>query len=206
MKKKNWLFVGGIVIVVALGGWTIWSGTAQQTEDEIPADSVVTPATSIPPAVKAPEILPSPVTSSSDQPTVDSESTNTNSTPAIASETKPEPTPSETPVLQPEKENKHVEVPLTKPEKTTKPTEPPKPKIKEPEAAQSSAAPPEYEEKETQPHKETATNPQAGDKNSKGQVYVPGFGWLEDQGGGTQETVVGNEGDELTGNKVGTMD
>lgn len=204
MKKKNWLLVGGIVIVVALGGWTIWSGTAQQTEDKSPADSVVTPATSITPAVKAPEISLSPVMPSSNQPTVGSESTNDTSAPAIASEIKPEPTPSETPVLQPEKENKHIEVPLTKPEKTTKSTEPPKPKVKEPEKVQSPAAPPEYEELETQPNKETATKPKAGDKNSKDQVYVPGFGWVEDEGGGTQEIETGHDGD--INKQVGNMD
>ncbi|MCH1638895.1 hypothetical protein MJ257_02140 [Paenibacillus timonensis] len=207
MKKKSLLLVSGIVIVVALGGWTIWNGVSQQNGDEIQPDPVVTPATSTTPAVKAPEISTSPVTPS-EHPGVNSEHPNSSSAPAVASETKPQPqlTPSETPVLQPEKEKKHVEVPLTKPEKTTQPTEPPKPKVKEPEKEQSPAAPPEYEEKETQPNKETATTPKAGAKNSKGQVYVPGFGWVEDQGGGTQETVVGKEGDELTGNKVGTMD
>lgn len=199
------LLVGGIVIAVALVGLVIWKGTSQQTENELPPDSIVIPVTSAP-AVNAPEISPSPILPSADQPTVNSESTNTTPTPAVSSETKTEPTPSGTPVLQPEKENKHVEVQLTKPEKTTKPTEPPKPKIKEPESEQSPAAPPQYEEKETHPNKETAAIPKAGGKNSNGQVYVPGFGWIEDQGGGTQETVVGSEGDELTGNKVGTMD
>lgn len=202
MKKKSWLLVGGIVIVVALGGWTIWNGTSQQTGDEIQPDPVVTPATSTTPAVKAPEISPSPA-APSDHPGVDSEHPNSTSSPAVVSETKPEPTPTETPVLQPEKENKHVEVPLTKPEKTTEPTEPPKPKVKEPEKEQSPAAPPEYEEKETQPNKETAT-PKAGDKNSKGQVYVPGFGWVEDQGGGTKEIETGSDGD--INKQVGNMD
>ncbi|MNW36550.1 hypothetical protein D3C74_135630 [compost metagenome] len=204
MKKKSWLLVGGIVIVVALGGWTIWNGTSQQTGDEIQLDPVVTPATSTtPPAVKALEISPSPAAPSG-HPSVDSEHPNSTSSPSVVSETKPDPTPTETPVLQPEKEKKHVEVPLTKPEKTTEPTEPPKPKVKEPEKEQSPAAPPEYEEKETQPNKETATTPKAGDKNSKDQVYVPGFGWVEDQGGGTKEIETGSDGD--INKQVGNMD
>ncbi|MNO15957.1 hypothetical protein D3C76_56290 [compost metagenome] len=203
MKKKSLLLIGGIVIAVALTGWVIWNGASQQTEDELPPDSVVIPVTS-PPAVNTPEISPSPVLPSADQPTVNSESTNTTSTSDIASETKTEPAPSDTPVLQPEKENKHVEVQLTKPEKTTKPTEPPKPKVKEPEKEQSPAASPEYEEKETHPNKETAATPKAGDKNSKGQVYVPGFGWVEDQGGGTQEIETGSDGD--LNKQVGDMD
>ncbi len=39
----------------------------------------------------------------------------------------------------------------------------------------------------------------------QGQVYVEGFGWIDDIGEG-EETTVGNPGDELTGNKVGIMD
>lgn len=203
MKKKNLLLGGGIVIAVALVGLVIWNGTSQQTENELPPESILIPVTSAP-AVNAPEISPNPVLPSADQPTVNSESTNTTPAPAVVSETKTEPAPSDTPVLQPEKENRHVQVQLTKPEKTTKPTEPPKPKIKEPESEQSPAAPPQYEEKETQPNKETATTPKAGDKNSKGQVYVPGFGWVEDQGGGTQEIETGSDGD--LNKQVGSMD
>lgn len=46
--------------------------------------------------------------------------------------------------------------------------------------------------------------PKAGEKKD-GKIYVPGFGWIEDQGGGGQGTTVGNPDDELTGNKVGDM-
>lgn len=54
------------------------------------------------------------------------------------------------------------------------------------------------------PAPETST-PKAGDKNEKGQIWVPGFGWVDDSGP-NEGTQVGNEGDELTGNKVGSMD
>lgn len=36
-------------------------------------------------------------------------------------------------------------------------------------------------------------------------MWVPGFGWVKDEGGGAQGTTVGSPGDELTGNKVGQM-
>lgn len=36
-------------------------------------------------------------------------------------------------------------------------------------------------------------------------MWVPGFGWVKDEGGGTQGTTAGSPGDELTGNKVGQM-
>lgn len=42
--------------------------------------------------------------------------------------------------------------------------------------------------------------------NGQKQVYVDGFGWIENQGDGGQGTTVGSSGDQLTGNKVGTMD
>jgi len=45
--------------------------------------------------------------------------------------------------------------------------------------------------------------PQGGEKKD-GKVYLPGFGWVTETGG--SGTTVGEQGDELTGNKVGTMD
>ena len=36
-------------------------------------------------------------------------------------------------------------------------------------------------------------------------MWVPGFSWVKDEGGGAQGTMVGSPGDDLTGNKVGQM-
>ena len=36
-------------------------------------------------------------------------------------------------------------------------------------------------------------------------MWVPGFGWVKDEGGGSQGTMVVSPDDELTGNKVGQM-
>ena len=52
------------------------------------------------------------------------------------------------------------------------------------------------------PTKPKENKPSGG---KQGQVYVEGFGWIDDIGEG-EETTVGNPGDELTGNKVGIMD
>jgi hypothetical protein len=48
---------------------------------------------------------------------------------------------------------------------------------------------------------ETST-PKSGDKNSKGQVWVPGFGWVDNSGDN-----VGNKADDMyeNGNKIGNM-
>ena len=45
--------------------------------------------------------------------------------------------------------------------------------------------------------------PKGGEKKD-GKVYLPGFGWVTETGG--SGTTVGEQGDELTGNKVGIMD
>lgn len=67
-------------------------------------------------------------------------------------------------------------------EKAPKP-EPPKEKPKTTDSLTDKSKVPTYPAKETKPQTETQT-PKAGEKNSKGQVYVPGFGWVEDEGGG----------------------
>ena len=36
-------------------------------------------------------------------------------------------------------------------------------------------------------------------------IWILGFSWVKDEGGGAQGTIVGSPGDELTGNKVGQM-
>ncbi len=64
------------------------------------------------------------------------------------------------------------------------------------------AKPPEYKEEDTTVSK--PAEPKAGDKNEKGQVWFPGFGWVNDEGGGTEVNEVGSDGD--INKQVGTMD
>ncbi|WP_152547732.1 DUF6550 family protein [Paenibacillus ehimensis] len=194
MKRKAWGLISGLLVAGIGAFWILWPTSSM--EEAPPEKSTNTPSTTssdvaITNIQASPSSTPPPSSSSPSEVAV----------PNI----KQQPPISDEPVLQPEKEKKHVEVPITKPEKTTPPKEPPKPKVKEPEKKQSPSSPPVYEEKETEPNKQ-ASQPKVGDKNSKGQVYFPGFGWVEDQGGGSQGTSVGNKGDQLTGNKVGSMD
>lgn len=54
----------------------------------------------------------------------------------------------------------------------------------------------------------SSSEPHNGDVrvvNGEKQVYILGFGWIKDEGGGSVGTMVGNPGDKLTGNKVGIM-
>lgn len=53
-----------------------------------------------------------------------------------------------------------------------------------------------------------SSEPKSGDRtiiDGKPHIWIPGFGWIEDEGGGSIGTTVGNPGDELAGNKVGIM-
>lgn len=43
-----------------------------------------------------------------------------------------------------------------------------------------------------------------GDKNDKGQIYIDGFGWVKDEGGGGKGTAVDSNGD--INKQVGSMD
>lgn len=52
-----------------------------------------------------------------------------------------------------------------------------------------------------------STEPKSGDRtviDGKPHIWIPGFGWIVDEGGGSVGTTVGNPGDVLTGNKVGS--
>lgn len=84
------------------------------------------------------------------------------------------------------------------PEKTETPAE----KDTEPV---SPAEPTNHVLSKSAPH---SNEPKSGDKtviDETPHVWIPGFGWIKDEGGGSGGTTVGNLGDELTGNKVGQM-
>lgn len=92
----------------------------------------------------------------------------------------------------------------------TKPTQPPQEvktdSSKTPDGEKVDAVKPVEHDKVTKPASSTSpSKPKSGDKKD-GKIYVPGFGWIEDNGGGGSGTTVGNPDDELTGNKVGSMD
>lgn len=55
---------------------------------------------------------------------------------------------------------------------------------------------------------QASVEPKPGDRtvvDGEPHVWIPGFGWILDEGGGSIGTMVGNPGDELTGHKVGIM-
>ncbi|WP_052380346.1 DUF6550 family protein [Paenibacillus camerounensis] len=203
MKRKAWIGTGCIALLAVISVW-LFSLSSEKPAD-IETLPIVSPfSNSTASLVIVPDVTPSASLSPSPSVSPLTPVPKVTEAPVIESTTETDVT--DTPVLQPDVEKKQVEVFITKAPSTSKPTAPPKPKPKKTDKPQSPDKPPSYEEKETTPNKDTAAKPEAGDKNNKGQIYIPGFGWVEDQGGGRQGTTVGEEGDELTGNKVGTMD
>lgn len=203
MKHKVWVWTGFVILLGAIGLWAFNNDGGKSSEVDI--NQNVSPFPN-PALVTIPDVTPEPsseanANTETPEQSPEKDGPASNSIPDITTGT----TISEQPVLQPEKEVTDVEVPITEPTPTPKPVEPPKPKPKESDKPQSPDSPPTYEEKDIQPNK-PQDEPKAGDKNENGKVFVPGFGWVDDQGGGTQETTVGKQGDQLTGNKVGSMD
>lgn len=84
-----------------------------------------------------------------------------------------------------------VEVALTKP--AEKPTEPEKPVIKDDKEIKNPEKPPVYDKKQTTIEPKIS-EPKSGDKKD-GKVYIPGFGWVKDEGGGGKGEVVTSDGD-----------
>lgn len=189
VKRKSWWLAAGVLIIGLIGIWVynVLSDSSSDITDAIPAP---TPAATVSSEINM--AGPSSGIGASSSPS-----------PFVIPDITPQPIPSINPVLQPEKEVKNIEVPLTTPEKTSMPTEPPKPTAKTTDNPQTAASTPEYEAKDTEPNKK-ADEPKAGDKNSEGKIYVPGFGWIDDQGGGTQVIETGSDGD--VDKQVGSMD
>ena len=55
---------------------------------------------------------------------------------------------------------------------------------------------------------QASAEPRMGDTrvaNGEAQIYILGFGWIKDEGGGAQGTTVGNPEDQITGNKAEQM-
>lgn len=53
-----------------------------------------------------------------------------------------------------------------------------------------------------------SAEPKSADRtviDGKPHIWIPGFGWIADEGGGSVGTMVGNPGDQLTGHKLGIM-
>ncbi|MDU7472167.1 MAG: DUF6550 family protein [Paenibacillus macerans] len=191
MKRKAWILTGGIVVLGAIGIWVLSLSSDKPVQTE--------PLTNATPSPSIPNPIVIPEDSTSNSPETEQPS----SSPKV-SDVKPEqePTITESPILQPEKGPQHIEVPITEPESTPKPTKPPKSKPQTTDKPQSPVSPSKNDEQEPKPSK-PKEEPKAGEQNSSGKVYFPGFGWVE-KGEPNQGSKSESDGD--WDKQVGTMD
>jgi outer membrane biosynthesis protein TonB len=191
-KAKKRLTLAGLGIVCVVLVIAIASQLTKKAPQEADVQPSTTAANTVTPTVPTPKATATPTTTpevsvkpitpteSASQVTDTGESTETDQS-IQADVTKP-PEPSEEVKTDPTKKPDG--------EKVTTVTSVEHEKVTKPESSKS--------------HSSSST-PKSGDKNDKGQVYVPGFGWVDDEGV-NKGTQVGNDDDELTGNKVGSMD
>lgn len=192
-KTKKWLTLAGlsivsIVLVIAI---------ASQFKTEVPEDPEVQPTQAV-----SSEITPSAdIPASTEKPTEKPTERPTETLGASVSPIEPTETPTVTEGADTGKSTGTEQTIQAEPTKPAAPTEKPTPKTESPTTNTS-----ERQKSNTEGTvKTTPKEPAAGEKNEKGQMWVPGFGWTDDSGPNTG-TKVGNDDDELTGNKVGSMD
>lgn len=89
-------------------------------------------------------------------------------------------------------------------EEATKPEAPPPPEIEDKEALTDPSEPPKYESEQIEIKPQTteppSDTPKHGDKKD-GMIYIDGFGWIPDEGGGSKSEYAA--GMYENGNKIG---
>ena len=184
--KKRFIIAGlGVVCVVLV------IAIASQFKTEEPKDISIQPSTTVSDAISPGTVIPAPSADPIKTPEVTVPPIN----PAEAS-SKPADTGDSTGT----KQSIQAEV--------TKPTQPPQEVKNDPSQAPDGekvdTVKPVEHDKVTKPASNTSpSEPKSGDKNEKGQVWVPGFGWVDDSGPNKGSTVDG-EGD--INKQVGNMD
>lgn len=189
-KKKRIAIITLSALAVCLAGGLFWYmgtlGNTQppvaQTESQTEPEQTVTvpeikPESTQEPSTTAPETTPEPETTS--QPETESSSpagTVTGDVQAKPSEGKPKSPAEATPPAEPPKDTAESSVPVENPD------------------AGGQCQPEHTPEPEQD-------QPQGGERQN-GKIYVPGFGWIEDEGGGSNVHEAPNAG---TGKPVGEM-
>ena len=186
MKKRITITVLSVTAVCLAGGLFWYMGTLGNTQP--PA---VQTESQPEPTVTVPEIAPESMGEAGtvEETIHETESTTapeTSVAPEIAAESKPESTSVAPTVIQDVKTKPSAGKTKT-PDEATPPAEPPK-------EESNSAAPVENPDSNGQCQPEhtpqpEAGQPQGGETNSNGAVYVPGFGYVENSGPVTGETV-----------------
>lgn len=197
-KQKKWMLIaGGVVICIALA-----MAIGGQFKEQPKAGDVV-----LPKETEQPPIILTDLPHRVDFGLEGAEGDNTEAEDQeVVVKTEAGNTKKEEEFLPPQtdKEEQKLQEEVTKPENVPDevlhdPTRKPDGEIVEGELV------PEEHEEGTRPEEPVVPEgtPQAGD-TSGGQIYIPGFGWVENQGGGASGTTAGDMYEN--GNKIGSMD
>lgn len=185
-KKKVTIAVLSLVVVCLVVGLVYVMGTMNNEPPALPVESKPPVETEI----VVPEIKPESKPSEGSTAADDTPDTSTDINVEKPSDDKPK-TPEEAtpPAEQPKTEDDE--------DRTPPPAESGKDHEFTPEAPDKK---PEYTPEQSKPDSKP-DQPQGGEKKD-GQIYVPGFGWIQDEGGGSDVKDAPNAG---TGDKVGDM-
>ena len=189
-KKKRITIIALSAVAVCLAGGLFWyMGTLGNTQ---PPVSQTESQPEIEPTVTVPEIKPE---STSEPSTTAPETT---PTPESTSEPEQE-SGSQTGTVTGDVQQKPSEGKPKTPAEATPPAEPPKDEAVSSAPVENPDAGGQCQPEHT-PQQEP-DQPQGGEKQN-GKIYVPGFGWIEDEGGGSNVHEAPNAG---TGDPVGDM-
>lgn len=175
-KKKAVIAALSLVAVCLAGGLFYYISTLSGQPQETPVESTAPVETQVVVPEIQPEATPKPA--------------QTESNPSEAD-------PSETPA-EPSQE---TVAPASSDTQETTQSKPSDDKPKSPSEAVAPSSPPSETENGSSGSNSGSGEPQGGEKQD-GKIYVPGFGWIEDEGGGSDVHEAPNAG---TGDPVGDM-
>jgi hypothetical protein len=178
-KKKAAIAALSIVAVCLAGGLFYYTGTMGGQSQETPVESTAPVETQ----VVVPEIKPEATPK-------------TAQTESNTSEANPSENPADT--------SQETTAPASSDTQDTTQSKPSDGKPKSPSEAVAPSSPPAEANKGSGSSSDSTqeqTQPQGGEKQD-GKIYVPGFGWIEDEGGGSDVHEAPNAG---TGEPVGDM-
>ena len=192
-KKKYWILAGGIVICILL---ICVIGIQFQKEEKQPMVMLEAETESETDLIIEPEVIAESADPEQEETGTMTEDSEEETETIDETESKEETTQEKTDAVK-----QSIQPEVTKPEEpesevladpTQKPDGTPA-EIPAETTGTGAAASPEPE----------VSEPQAGDTND-GQIYIPGFGWVEDEGGGVNSVPL----DDMyeNGNKIGIMD
>lgn len=196
--KKMYLYFACAAAIAAITTATVIVTVNRRDETDIPETTAEIPA------VVTVEDIPkidSPIDTIAEEPTEEPPIEPEITIPVIVPvEAEPEPDMTDDVVIYPE-ETTAVTVNISEPETRSEPPAPPV--VKESEILKNPDVVPAYEEKQTVVSHDS-NKPKNGEKKD-GMIFIEGFGWIVDEGGGSVGYKMGDDGDTLTGNKVGDM-